>query len=190
MSNTSLGLAFSQSSVMQHKGPRSLSKKGFMSLVPRARHKWAWWRRQRIHCQKHYSQGKGSTMEIKWQCRIKELNHPWGSGIPGFPVTPARGTGDDLERAPVEVSSPVPMHWQKPRRNRLRLFKNHGPRNFVPSRMLTFWTALPVWNLDWKTTVGLLWVQLLLLFFSTHKHNSCCNRVVHLQVVAIRKKML
>lgn len=121
-----------------NKGPLLLSKKGFMSLVPRARHKWSWWRRQRTYCQKPYSQGKGRTMEIKWQGRSKELNHPWGSEIPGFPMTPARGTGEDLEQIPVEVLPSVPTLWWKTCKIACGSSKNHGPYNLVSSCTFPF----------------------------------------------------
>lgn len=120
------------------RGPRLLSKKGFMSLVPRARHKWSWRRRQQTYCQKPYSQGKGRTMEIKWQGRSKELNHPRGSAIPGFPMTPARGTGEDLEQIPVEVLLSVPTLWWKTCKITCGSSKNHGPYNLMSSCTLTF----------------------------------------------------
>lgn len=110
-----------------------------MSLVPRARHKWAWWKRQRTYCQKPYSQGKGRTMEIIRQCRIKELNHPRGLDIPGFPTAPARDTGEDLERAPVQVSLPAPTHWRKTCKINCGSSKTHGLCNFISCCMFTFW---------------------------------------------------
>lgn len=75
-----------------------------LSVVPRARHKRTWCRRQRAYCQKPCSQGESRTTEIKWLSRIQELNHPWSSDIPGFPKTPARSTGEDLEWVPVEAA--------------------------------------------------------------------------------------
>lgn len=156
-----------------------------MSLVPRARHKWAWWRRQWTYCQKPYLQGNGRTLEIKWQCRIKELNHPWGSDIPGFLTTPARGTGEDLEWVPTEVSPPVPTHWGKTCKIGCGSAKNHGPCNFVSCCTLYFSACFPVWNLDWKITVELLWLQH--FSYSSSLHRSI-TPACHFQVAVIRKE--
>lgn len=113
-SNTSLGFASSQCSVMAAQGPRLLSKKGFMSPLPGARCERAWLRWQQMHCQKPYSQEKDRAVENKWQHRIKESAHPWGWDIPGFPVTPAKGTQEGLQPVPAETRLPEPRTEGKP----------------------------------------------------------------------------
>lgn len=139
-----------------------------MTFVPRARHKWSWWRRQWTDCQEPYSLGKGRTMQIKWQGRSEELNHPPGSDIPGFSMTPARGTGAN----PCGCLCCLCQHSDgKPAKSLVTLLKIMAHTTSCPAAHSLF-SQFPVWKPDWETTVELLWIQLFLTLSFCKKHSS------------------